>query len=334
MRLRSFHGANLTEAMRLVRDALGDNAIIVATHDNDTTGVRVTAAIDDTPVVEVSSSSTQTAVAANNSGSEVIEVIAKALLRHQVPTSLAEKLLASATQFANDDPVISLAAAFETHFQFDPLPEDNFNKPLVFVGMPGAGKTLCTAKIATKSTLSKKQVTVISMDIERAGGMEQLAAFTRLLKTGLMEIEDYHALKDAIGIQPKGACVIVDTPGRNPFKSSEKQQLQSIISAGGGDGVLVMPADLEACGAIEMANEFKAAGASRLLFTRLDMTRRFGSMLRAAFESKLPLSNYSNTHKVTEPPMPFNSVILARIVLNGMEDTQTQQIQATGTDNR
>lgn len=332
MRLRSFHGANLTEAMRQVRDALGDNAIIVATHDNEGSGVRVTAAIDEAPVAPIVAAA-PVALAENN-GSEVIEIIAKALLKHHVPTSLAEKFLASATQFANDDPVISLAAAFETHLQFAPLPEDKFNKPLVFVGMPGAGKTLCAAKIATKSTLNKKQVTVISMDTERAGGIEQLAAFTRLLKTGLMEIEDYHALKDALGIQPKGACVIVDTPGRNPFDASEKQQLQSIISAGGNDAILVMPADLEACGAIETANEFKAAGAAKVLFTRLDMTRRIGTILRVAYESKLPLCNYSCSYKVTEPPAPLNSVVLARIVLNSLEEAQTQQYRATGTDNR
>ena len=47
MRLKSFHGSSLTEAMRLVREALGENAIIVATRDDDMGGVRVTAAVDE-----------------------------------------------------------------------------------------------------------------------------------------------------------------------------------------------------------------------------------------------------------------------------------------------
>ena len=47
MRPKSFHGPSLTDAMRQVREALGEDAIIVATRDDDMGGIRVTAAIDD-----------------------------------------------------------------------------------------------------------------------------------------------------------------------------------------------------------------------------------------------------------------------------------------------
>src|SRR5262249_10646578 len=148
------------------------------------------------------------------------------------PPHLAERLMATATQFANDDPVLALGAAFDAHFQFKPVIDDKLEKPLMLVGPPGAGKTLCVAKFATKATLSKRPVTVISTDLERAGGMEQLAAFTRLLKLNLVEIEDSHALRDAIAMQ-KGSHVFIDTPGRNPFSEIERQQLRAFIAAAG-----------------------------------------------------------------------------------------------------
>ena len=314
MRLKSFHGPNLTEAMRQVREALGEDAIIVATRDDDMGGIRVTAAIDDPePARAVVPPAAQQLA---DEGSEVVEQIAEALARHQTPVPIAERLLASATQFASDDPVLALGAAFDAHLQFQPVVDDKIDKPLMFVGPPGAGKTLCTAKCATRLTLGKKPVTVISTDTERAGGIEQLAAFTRLLKINLLEIEDSHALRDTVQSQKSSHAVLIDTPGRNPFNQYERQQVQSFITAAGGDASLVMPAGFDANEALDMVREFQSVGATRLVVTRLEMTRRLGSLLRVAFESRMPLANFSISSKVTEPPQPFNPVALAKLVLN------------------
>lgn len=305
MRLRSFHGATLNEAMRLVREALGDDAIIVATRDDEKGGVRVTAAIDDVPVTM------RSAVPAQTDGAQALETIAEALTRHQVAPTIAEKLMATATQYVGEDPVLSLSAAFDTHLKFQPLPAD---KPLMLVGPSGAGKTLCTAKFATQATLAKRTPTVISTDIERAGGLEQLAAFTRLLKVNLVEIEDCHALRDIVGLQ-QGNPIFIDTSGGNPFDKRDRQTLADVIAAV-GEATLVVPAGMDAAEAVDLAQEFKSLGATRMIVTRVDTVRRLGSLLRLAYDSHLPLSCYSASSRVTEPPLSLNPVALARLVLN------------------
>lgn len=309
MRLRSFHGATLTEAMRSVREALGENAIIVATREDDNGGVRVTAAIDEVAITE--NLTRQAAPAVKIDGSEALEKIAEALTRHQVQAALAEKIMATATQFASDDPLLALGAALDTHFKFMPVTDE---KPLMLVGPPGAGKTLCIAKFATKSMLAKKPPVVISTDLERAGGMEQLAAFTRLLKINLVEIEDWNALRDAIAMQKTGP-ILIDTAGRNPFDENERETIREYMAAA-GDAVLVLPAGLDAAEAIDLAQEFRKLGAARLIVTRVDAVKRLGSLLRIAYESRLPLANYCASYKVTEPPLPMNPVVLARLILN------------------
>ena len=158
-------------------------------------------------------------------------------------------------------------------------------------------------------------MTVISTDTERAGGMEQLAAFTRLLKVNMMEIEDSHALREALAIQQPNSIILIDTPGRNPYQEKERQQLLALVAAAGGEAVLVLPAGMDASEAIDMAHEFRNLGATRLLMTRLDMTRRLGSLLRTASESRLPLANFSATAKVTEAPQPLTAAALARMIL-------------------
>jgi len=325
MRLKSFYGPNMTEAMRFVREALGDDAIIVATRDDEMGGVRVTAAIDDLTSKPQPRALTK---ALEDTDSQAIEIIAAALIQHCVPNALGERLLATATQYASEDAVLAIGAAFDTHFKFEPLPEDFSAGPLILIGPPGAGKTLCAAKLATKATMAKRGVTLISTDTERAGGMAQLGAFANLLKADMIEIEDPPALQDAISIQKPDSFVIIDTAGCNPFDEMDKKNLAAIIKASGATPILVLPADLDSSDAIDMAKEFQLLGAKSLLPTRLDMTRRLGGLLRTAFETRLTLCNFSASGKVTEAPFPLNPVSLARLILPKKQDSA---VKATGT---
>jgi flagellar biosynthesis protein FlhF len=201
MRLKSFYGPNMTEVMRAVREALGDNAIIVATRDDEMGGVRVTAAIEEVSAASLQSPETSPAPI-DKTGSESVELLSpKALLEHQTPNDLAEKLLATATQFAKRRSLAGVGRSTGYAFQVSPRARGNSAAPIIFIGPPGAGKTLCAAKFATKATLAQKPVAIISADTERAGGMAQLAAFTRLLKKDMLETEDTHALRDAVSMQ-------------------------------------------------------------------------------------------------------------------------------------
>jgi len=311
MRLKSFYGPNVTEAMRLVRETLGDNAIIVATRDDEMGGVRVTAAIDDiAPQPEKISQ-----VTCDDADCEAIETIASALVKHAVSGVLAERLMATATQFANEDPLLSFGAALDMHLKFEPLTLDKPTKPIILIGPPGAGKTLCAAKLATKATMEKRSVAVLCTDIERAGGMAQLEAFTRLLKIDMIEIEDPHALRDAVFMQKPGTLILIDSAGCNPFVEQDRQTLAAIIKASGAQPILVMPADMDASEAIDKIKEFQSLGVSALLPTRLDMTSRLGGLLRLAFETRLPFCNFSASGNVTQAPQPLNPVSLARLIL-------------------
>jgi len=260
-------------------------------------------------------------------GSESLEKIADALTRNGVPPGLAEKLMAASTKFASDDPILSLSAAIDTHFKFHTATNIS---PFMLVGPSGAGKTLSIAKLATAATMAKKPVTVISADLERAGGVEQLAAFTRLLNIRLVETEDCHALRDIVSVQ-KDQQVFIDTPGRNPFDANDRAAAKEMISAI-GDAVLTLPAGLDASEAIDMAHEFKNMGASKLLITRLDTVRRIGSVLRIACDAKLPILGYCASNKVTEPVQPINPIIMAKIILQGLrEASKSQRAQSTNT---
>src|SRR3954466_9818917 len=97
----------MVEAMRLVRDALGDEAIIVATREEEG-GVRLTAAIDDVeePLLPPSSSHAQEPAPADHGRSyrrepeiDVVDLVCDALTRHGTPPLITDRLLNTITTY-------------------------------------------------------------------------------------------------------------------------------------------------------------------------------------------------------------------------------------------
>jgi flagellar biosynthesis protein FlhF len=288
-------------------------------------GVRVTAAVEERPVTP---SPNFTTSFDEGFDADSVELISDALIQHHVPSVLAEKLLGTATQYAHEDTLLALGAALDTHMLYAPF-EDRTTNAFILVGPPGAGKTLCTAKLATHSVLNKQKTALISTDTERAGGMAQLSAFAKILNTDILEIEDPAALQDAVAIQSAETMTFVDTAGCNPFSKTDQQNLKNLIRNVNAELCLVLPADMDADIALEMARTFAELGAKRMVATRLDMTRRIGGILKASYESGLPLAAFSATNKVTEQLSPFNPVSLARLFLPKEEHDKTTAARAT-----
>ncbi len=96
---------------------------------------------------------------------------AVSLSRHNLPPALLSAL--------EDGP---LDAACSRLFRFSRLPLDADGAPLLLAGPPGGGgKTLTIAKPATRLVMEGHRPLVITVDEQRAGAIEQLAAFTRPL---------------------------------------------------------------------------------------------------------------------------------------------------------
>lgn len=326
MRLKSFHAKTMSDAMRMVRQSLGDDAIIVATREEEGGGVRVTAAVeeDDLPAAPVSGGARGSRAKAPPKPVEpeidVGEVVADALQRHGVPATLAEQLIDAASGLDTEDPRLALGSALDSYFTFNPLPDGRTAvKPLALVGPPGSGKTLVAAKLAARAVFKKRSVGVITTDTVRAGGVDQLAAFTRLMKLKLATVEDPDALAGAFEVHRKTDLVLVDTAGRNPFDAEDMQDLRAMLSAGEVEPVLVLPAGLDALEAADMALAFKAVGVRRMLVTRLDMARRLGSLLAIAARARLSFCDVSVSSKVAEGLTALNPLALARMMIPAEE---------------
>lgn len=264
MRLRVFHAPTSAQALARARAELGEDALILATR-RVAGGVEITAAVgdaDDAPIAAIPPLTADPTTPAWD---------AAALRAHGVP----ERCLARLAR------TLPLGEAIAEAFRFAALPLAP-GRVIILCGPPGSGKTLTTAKLATRLRLAGISPTVIAADGRRAGAVDQLAAFTRLLGLNLVVAPDIPRLAKAIARRAPAAPALVDYAGTDPFSDQDGTELAALIQAVGAEAVLVLPAALDAEEAGEIAEAMAARGVRHLLPTRLDLARRLGAVLAAA----------------------------------------------------
>lgn len=297
----------MNEAMQLVKTHLGPDAIIVSTQKGEGgLGVRLTAAIE--------TAEEEDAWDYDEDQIDPIDEIVEALAHHNVSAELSEKITRIAGSLDADDAKLALAGALDQMFKFQPLPSTG-KRPIVLVGLPGAGKTVTIAKLATRQVMKQKPVNVITTDTVRAGGYDQLEAFTRLLKVDLQTAANASELSDAVAAAEPGTLTLVDCAGGNPFDEDDLEHQRRLIDGLDAEIVLVMAAGTDPLDAVDQARAYARIGARRLIATRLDIARRLGSVLAAADAGRLAFAEVGIGSSVADGLGPLNPVSLARLLL-------------------
>lgn len=334
MRLRTFTAPDMPSAMRMVREALGEHAIILTSEADRGKGVKLTAAVeahDDAPrvrPVEAAPVMMKTHPAAGQLRFEIQNI----LRFHNVP----ELFVAKIVQKASDAELSSILAlhgaghdrspgqlfrlALEkltaAYFKFTPLRLDGTPSRLMLIGPPGIGKTLTIAKLATKLAMGRQKVTVFTMDNKRAGGVEQLQAFTGILGLPLTVVTGLEDLRQQLKSVAANMHVLIDTAGCNPYAREDVNELKACASLAGIEPVMVMAAGGDSLEAIDMVESFTGAlPIERLLITHADMARRFGGVLAAAAAHGLAFSQISGSSSIAEPLQSLDGASLAQLLL-------------------
>lgn len=274
MRIRIFRAPTLAAAMAQVRSELGLDALILSTR-SEAGLVEVTAALEpeDEPDLPVSSRLDV------QSGSAIALHSGDGLGRHGLPPFLVAALRQA-----------PLEASCSRLFRFTRLPLDADAPPLLLAGPPGAGKTLTIAKLAARLVMEGHRPLVITADEQRAGAVEQLAAFTRLLGLTLIAAGRPAMIERALTRREPQSPVLIDAPGLDLMDPVQEEQLVGLVAASGARIGLVLPAGLDPAEAAEIAVAHAGVGATLLVATRLDRAGRLGGLLTAAHEADLALT--------------------------------------------
>lgn len=312
----------------MVRDMLGEDAIIVSTREEKGgKAVCVTAAIE--PGFERGSSSAPNfEIGDEDDGGwlqyddedeeyAVTEEITEAMLKHGVPEDVLDHVISCATVIGLEQPSVALVAAIEHLFFFTPLPRKAAKKPFIFYGTPGSGKTLAVAKLAARGVMNGQRVGVITTDTVRAGGIEQLGAFTKLLRIDLKKAKSAADLRALLADMNGFDQIYIDTQGINPFSREDMKQAAVLAGAADMESILVMAGGMDPYESGEIARAFSPVGIKRLMPTRIDMARRLGGILTAAQYGGMSFTDGGNSHKVAEGLMDITPQSLAKLLMPG-----------------
>lgn len=365
MRLKSFYAKTMSEAMKDVRETLGEDAIIVATREDPSgRSVTVTAAVDNDSFNKHQQDTIEQSIAqsenpsggspfashqdrsASNLGHDfdndllhnplddgdwnfgadmdmdetseaeaISELLTDVMIRHGASEQVTDEILSCISVLGLDDARISLVTSLESLYKFDSLPDEYANNPYILVGPPGAGKTLMVAKMAARCVMNGQRVAVITTDTIRAGGVEQLEAFTKILNIDLLRAHGANDLKKCLAKLNNYDFIFIDTPGANPFDPEQMRDLAKLIAVSGAQPAMVLPAGTDAQESGDMARTFAAIGTKFILPTRFDIARRLGGILTAAHQGHLTFLDASHTSQVAQGLLPLTPRILADYLL-------------------
>jgi flagellar biosynthesis protein FlhF len=274
MRIKLFQASNMAEALRRVRGELGEEALIL--------GNRRVA-----------------------NGVEIIAALEPAIEKPAAPAPLEPEHAAPAPGGFTDMTRRALALRYGML---------DWAKPIMLVGTPGAGKTATAAKLATRLVQSGERPMIITADLERAGATEQLAAFTRILELDLAIAENPLMMARILATRGGGQKAIIDMAGCNPYDLAQKESLITHAVTADANLVWVVPAGLDAEDAADLATAFAELGARHMIPTKLDMTRRLESVLRAAESGKFTLTDAGTGTGIIDGIIPLEAQdLVARI---------------------
>lgn len=224
---------------------------------------------------------------------------------HNIPEKYHAMLLKNLdnVNYANVNSALEMMAI--RTFKFEPL-KFTQSKPLMVIGMPGIGKTASIAKMATEAKYYGRKVNVITTDIKRAGGVEQLKNFCRLLEVDLKVARNPKQLKDLLK-DKKDEITLIDSAGANPYDADDVSLLKSLLDSADIEPIFVLQSGGDADDAVELAQSLKPLGIKRMIVTKVDSAKRYGGMIAAALENDLTFCNFSATSNIgkgLEPMTP------------------------------
>lgn len=325
MKLKTFIAPNIKEAMDMIRAELGEDAIIIA---NQNTGngreVKITAALENQFNDFIEKDNVAEIINAKTLNRFNESKIRESLDYHSVTNITKEKIISVCHKLHRERKITGtlelVSKALDEVFSFSPILQKMENKNYMtkmIMGTPGAGKSTAIAKIATQAKINGHTVSVISTDNKKAGANNQLEAFTKILDIDLIITKSPEELNfTQHNIKNDYDIILIDTPGINPFKNAEVNMLNSYAQSVKCENILVMEAGRNTDEAMEIAEIFADIGVSKILATRLDLTRRIGSILSMADCCNLQFSNASIGQSIAKGLCNVDGKSLAKLILS------------------
>ncbi len=329
MELRKFEASDSRTALKMVRDTLGADAVILR-NQRTPNGIRVITALDydetifdDLKIVAAPESGAgprEDAAAAPEAGAQPRQSLdelkqwfegqlsqlawlglgqrkpgyaawLKELARLGYAPGVAEILAGQLAENGVDD-----AAALGGQLRrYLPIAGDDIVRhggALALVGPTGVGKTTTIAKLAARAAAvhGRAKVLLVSADERRIGARDQLGRIASLLGVQMLEATDGNDLDTILSTRPGASAVLVDTAGMSQNDPALATTLNRLRPARTPLTVaLTLAANSQYESLAGAIRRYSAAAPAAVILTKLDEAIQGGPALSAVIEAELPL---------------------------------------------
>ncbi|SFA77320.1 flagellar biosynthesis protein FlhF [Lentibacillus halodurans] len=204
---------------------------------------------------------------------------------------------------------------------FEGLPANN--KLIQFVGPTGAGKTTTIAKVAASSMMNDgKQVALITADTYRIAAVEQLKTYANILNIPLEVVYNPSDYKAAVDKFASYDLILVDTAGRNFRDEKYVRDLEKTITFNRNvETCLVLSLTAKTSDIMKIYDQFQHLPIQNVIFTKVDETRQYGSILNIALKHKLGIAFLTNGQDVPDDIMKPNAQMISELIAGEQNDS-------------
>ena len=165
-------------------------------------------------------------------------------------------------------------------------------KIMMFVGPTGVGKTTTIAKLAARYAYKMGmdyKVGIITLDSFRVGAVEQLKAYTSIMRLPLEVVSKPEDLVEGLLRLKDCNYILIDTAGSSQYDIDKIEQInkyQNRLKDVTIEKLLVLPANIKKSDLHEIYKSYSILGINNLIYTKLDETKSFGNIISFAYKIK------------------------------------------------
>jgi flagellar biosynthesis protein FlhF len=329
MYLRRFRGANVRDALRSVREALGPDALVLSQQMVSARGwrglvgvreVEITAAAErQAPLAAPQASVGRPQESENRQRRGSVDTVAAQLAATGLDRTLAEEIAALLPPRARRSPTTAiLKSALASRLETIAAPDTVYAPVEVFIGPPGAGKTTTVAKIAAQERARRgTRLGLVAADGFRVGAIQQLRSYADILDAPFGVAKTHDDLARALTMTHK-MPVLVDTAGRSASDPSARELCRLIGQVRTARTHLVLPAGISTDAARRLFDAYADAKPSRLVLTRLDEVDSLSPLVSLLCDRRIPVSYLGTGQRVPEDLNRATADLLAASVLGDL----------------
>jgi len=171
----------------------------------------------------------------------------------------------------------------------------------VFVGPTGVGKTTTIAKLAGQaSALYNKKVALITTDMLRVGGLDQLSRFGALLNIEAYTCSDSAKLGELVHSLNDCDLILIDTPGASPSDIALLGRLEKVLKLPEARVNLVIAATTRSEDVGRILARFQRFAPQRIILTKIDETESRAAVVGDLLRYELSITFLTNGQQVPE----------------------------------